>query len=61
MPTPLKRCPTPDKEAYDTRGEAVAAFMTERWVVAHAAYRCCCGKWHITTKRFRKRGNIPDR
>lgn len=55
MPTPLKPCPTPDKSAYRTRAEALQNFVTPRTVVAHSAYQCCCGRWHITTKRFKHR------
>jgi len=56
MVSPIKPCPTPEKHAYRTRAEALNAFAPSRGhTLPHAAYRCCCGKWHLTTKRFRRR------
>jgi hypothetical protein len=53
--TPLRSCPNPDKLGYRTRGDALADFVTVHGqVVAHAAYLCRCGRWHIATKRFRR-------
>jgi hypothetical protein len=50
--TPLLPCPTPEKRAYHSRGEALSAFLTMRVVVAHQPYLCRSGHWHITTKKF---------
>jgi hypothetical protein len=51
--TPLQPCPTPQKKAYRSRGAALAGFITG--VCTHEpphAYRCRCGKWHITGHLF---------
>ena len=52
--TPLLPCPTPEKRAYHSRGEALSAFLTMRVVVAHQPYLCRCGHWHITMKKFHR-------
>lgn len=53
-----KRCPTPEKGRFRTRGEALRA--VDRIVKDNAqavaplpfapqrAYRCACGVWHLT-------------
>ena len=46
-PTPLRPCPTPDKHAYPTPGEAMAGFTVTKYA---RPYRCCCGHYHFTTK-----------
>lgn len=43
----MTQCPRPDKEAFDTDGEAQARYLA----LLHtdpkfAIYRCVCGKWH---------------
>jgi len=48
-PTPLKSCPTPWKNAYRTRGEALKGFHVAEYTRFHRPYLCCCGKWHMTS------------
>ena len=48
-PTPLKRCPTPWKHDYGTRGEALRGFIVAEYTRFHRPYRCCCGRWHVTS------------
>ena len=47
--TPLLPCPTPHKHGYATRGEALAGFAIGPDTRPHRPYRCCCGRWHITS------------
>ena len=47
--TPVKPCPTPWKLAYRSRGEALRGFVVAAYTRFHQPYRCCCGKWHMTS------------
>jgi hypothetical protein len=49
MVTPIKPCPTPDKHAYRTRGEALAGFRVGSQTGKHHPYLCRCGRWHMTS------------
>jgi hypothetical protein len=49
MATPLRACPTPHKHAYRSEGEALAGFHVASYTRFHRPYRCCCGRWHITS------------
>lgn len=52
--SPLRPCPTPYKQAYPTRGAALAGF----WIGSHRRpYLCRCGAWHITSAPPPSNGN----
>jgi hypothetical protein len=48
--TPLKKCPTPEKHAYSSPGDALAKFVVAPYTRPHHPYLCCCGKYHMTSK-----------
>lgn len=53
-----RKCPTPRKQAHDSRGEAEAHLAEVRHhqpreAEGKEAYRCRCGSWHIGDQRGR--------
>jgi hypothetical protein len=47
--TPLLPCPTPYKDAYRSRGLALAGFVVGPATRARHAYLCRCGYGHIAS------------
>lgn len=49
-----KKCPTPYKLSFDTKGDAMAALNRqsgEHGRIAVKVYRCPCGTWHLAGPR----------
>lgn len=54
-----RTCPTPTKRAYPSQWFALAALAPTDWPQCRA-YKCQCGRWHLTSSDPTRRPDTED-